>query len=828
MGRMPELTRTEAEARARLIDVQRYSIDLDLTGGEELFGSTTVIRFTAHHDGDTFADLKPATLHSALLDGRPLDITTLDDNRLLLTGLTAGPHELRVEADMRYSRTGEGMHRFTDPADGETYLYTQMSLEDVRSVIAAFNQPDLKAVFEVSVTAPPTWTVLGNGIAERTGEGRWQLAPTPPISTYLFAIAAGPWHSVRSEHAGLPFGLHCRRSLAPHLDTDADEIFDITRRCFDRYHEIFDEPYPFDSYDQAFVPEFNFGAMENPGLVTFRDEFIYRSAVTDTQRQTRGMVIAHEMAHMWFGDLVTLQWWDDIWLNESFAEYMGFQVLSEATRFTDTWTDFALARKGWGYDADQRPSTHPVAPDAETVHDTASAMSNFDGISYAKGASVLRQLVSWLGEKDFLAGINDHFARHRFGNATLADFIDSLARATDRDVHTWAEKWVRTTGVDTLTPAIGEAEGYWHLTVDRDGSRPHRIAVGAYDHAPDDPGRLVLRDRFELDLPQGDAVKALPGRRPDLVLLNDGDLTYAKVRFDEQSWAAAAAALRGLPDSLSRAVVWNAARDLVRDGELPPAAYLDVARANLPYETDIAIAESVLTFARTQIADRYLPAGRRPAALATLDTIGRALLPRHPLTAARALIAVGTGTAELREWLTDRRIPGGPALDHELRWQLLLRLSVLGAATDADIAAELAADPSATGQEAAARCRAALPDPAAKRAAWDSLFPCDERTDLSNYLFTATAQGFWQPEQLDLLSDYVPRYYPAVAALAARRGPALAKAAGRYAFPLPHVDHDTLRLGEECLRDADPTPALRRTLMDQLDDLARALRVRGA
>jgi len=476
MGRMPELTRAEAETRARLIDVQHYAIDLDLAAGEALFGSTTVIRFTARHDGDTFAEVKPAALHRVLLDGRALDTATLDGNRLPLTGLTAGAHELRVEADMRYSRTGEGMHRFTDPADGETYLYTQLFMEDIQRVIAAFDQPDLKAVFDVTVTAPPAWTVLGNGIATRTGdaEGRWKLATTPPISTYLLAIAAGPWHSVRTEHAGLPFGLHCRRSLAPHLDADAGEILDITRRCFDRYHELFQEPYPFDSYDQAFVPEFNAGAMENPGLVTFRDEFIFRSAVTDTQRQTRGMVISHEMAHMWFGDLVTLTWWDDIWLNESFAEYMGFQVLSEATGFKGSWTDFAVNRKGFGYDADQRPSTHPVAPEPDAVPDTAAALLNFDGISYAKGASALRQLVTWLGEKDFLAGINDHFARHRFGNATLADLIDSLARATDRDVRTWAADWLRTTGVDTLTPEPVEADGHWSLRVERDGSRPHR------------------------------------------------------------------------------------------------------------------------------------------------------------------------------------------------------------------------------------------------------------------------------------------------------------------------------------------------------------------
>jgi aminopeptidase N len=836
MGGMPALTRAEAETRANLIDVHHYAIDLDLTRGDEVFASTTVIRFTARAAGDTFAEVKPDTLHRAILDGRELDPGTLADNRLPLGALAAGGHELRVEADMRYSRTGEGMHRFTDPADGETYLYTQLFMEDVQRVAAAFDQPDLKARFDVAVTAPPQWTVLGNGVAERTGEGdgRWRIATTPLISTYLLAIAAGPWHSVRTEHAGLPFGLHCRRSLAPHLDADAGELLEITRRCFDRYHELFDEPYPFDSYDQAFVPEFNAGAMENPGLVTFRDEFVFRSAVTDTERQTRGMVIAHEMAHMWFGDLVTLRWWDDIWLNESFAEYMGFQVLAEATGFKDTWTDFAIARKGWGYDADQRPSTHPVAPDPEAVPDTASAMLNFDGISYAKGASALRQLVTWLGEKDFLAGINDHFTRHRFGNATLADLIDSLARATDRDVHTWAATWLRTTGVDTLVPEVGTDDSGWQLSIRHNGTRPHRIAVGLYDRAATDPARLLpCGDRFWTDLPGGadGGALAFTGHRPDLVLLNDGDLSYTKIRLDERSWATVTDALGGLPDALSRAVVWNAARDQVRDGELPPAAYLDMAAAHLPGETDIAIVQGVLTFARTQIADRYLPGDRRPGALATLEAVARDLLRRTEtgeapglrLAAVRALIDSATGTAELRDLLAADTVPGGPALDPELRWQTVLRLTVLGAATAADIDAELDRDPSATGQEGAARCRAALPDAGSKRAAWSLMFESDT---LSNYLFTATAQGFWHPEQLGLLRDYVPRYYPSAVALAARRGPALAEAAGRYAFPLPAVDADTLRLGEECLRDADPTPALRRKLADQLDDLARALRVR--
>ncbi|MCX4551724.1 aminopeptidase N [Streptomyces sp. NBC_01387] len=829
---MSVLTRDEAQLRAQLLDVQRYTIDLDLTRGDDTFDSRTVIHFTARTAGNTFVELKPAELRSITLDGQPLDPETLTENRLPLTGLTEGDHELHVDASMRYSHTGEGMHRFTDPTDGETYVYTQLFMEDVQRLFAAFDQPDLKAVFDVTVTAPEDWSVLANGITRQNTPGHWQAAPTPPISTYLVAIAAGPWHSVTTEHAGLPFGIHCRRSLAAHLDTDADEILDITRACYDRYHEKFDEPYPFDSYDQAFVPEFNAGAMENPGLVTFRDEFIYRSAVTDTERQTRGMVIAHEMAHMWFGDLVTLQWWDDIWLNESFAEYMGYQTLAEATRFTDTWVDFAIARKSWGYDADQRPSTHPVAPDPAAVPDTASAMLNFDGISYAKGASALRQLVAWLGEKDFLAGINNHFARHRFGNATLADFIDNLASATDRDVHTWAEQWLTTTGVDTLTPRITETDHTWSLAVTRDGTRPHRIAVGAYDHDPVDPAHLVLRERLELDVPAPDTTHTFQGRRPDLLLVNDSDLTYAKVRLDPPSWNTALHALSGIPDPLTRAVIWNAARDMVRDGELPPTAYLEAARTHLPHETDLAVVQGVLSFAATQITDRYLPTEDRTTALTTLTTTCRALIRRtedgtNPglrLTAVRHFIDAATQPDGIQAWLTDGSVPGGPELDPELRWRILTRLAALGATDETAITAELDRDNSATGQEGAARCRAALPTPQAKATAWQQMFHTD---DLSNYLFTATAQGFWQPEQTDLLSTYVPRYYQDAVTLADRRGPAIAEAAGRYGFPAYDITPQALDHGQTCLRDADMIPALRRKLTDQLDDLRRALDIRG-
>ncbi|MFE3996983.1 aminopeptidase N [Streptomyces goshikiensis] len=839
---MSALTRTEAQLRAQALDVHHYAVALDLTVGDDTFDSTVVIRFGVRADAaadttDTFVELKPDELRSAELDGHPLDPTGLDGNRLPLTGLTEGPHELRVDTRMRYSRTGEGLHRFTDPADGETYVYSQMFMEDVQRVFAAFDQPDLKAVFEFTVTAPAHWTVLANGITELTGRreddgaGIWKSAPTPVISTYLAAVAAGPWHSIHTQHAGLPFGIHCRRSLAPHLDADAEEILSLTTACYDRYHEKFSEPYPFDSYDQAFVPEFNAGAMENPGLVTFRDEYVFRSAVTDTERQRRAMVIAHEMAHMWFGDLVTLRWWDDIWLNESFAEYMGYQTLTEATRFTGTWTEFGMERKPWGYDADQRPSTHPVAPAPDAVPDTASALLNFDGISYAKGASALRQLVAWLGEKDFLAGINTHFTRHKFANASLADFTDSLAAHTDRDVHAWADIWLRTTGADTLTPRIQDSTdgpAGWTLTVDHAGTRPHHIAVGAYDRHPDDT--LEAREPLTLDLPT-DEVVSVSGPRPALLLLNDGDLTYAKVRLNDTSLATALSSLSRIPDPLTRAVVWNSLRDMVRDGELAPATYLGAVEAHLPDETDLAVVQGVLAFAREHIALRYVTPEQRTAALATLTGTTRALLrrtedgsdPGMRLTAVRVFVDSATQPDTLLGWLADGTVPGGPELDPELRWRILARLCVLGAAGEPEIDAALAADPSATGEEGAARCRAALPTAEAKAAAWQRMFHDDT---LSNYLFKAVAQGFWQPEQAELVRDYVPRYYPDAVALAARRGPAIGQAAGHWAFPGYAIEEATLTAGRACLEHPDIQPSLRRKLIDQLDDLSRALHIR--
>ena len=827
---MPALTRAEAVARRRLLDVHSTTVDLDLTRGTEVFGSTTVIRFACTEPGAaTHVDVKPFVLHSARLNGRALDPAALADGRLPLDGLEA-ENELRIEADMAYSHTGEGMHRFTDPEDGEDYVYAQAFLDDAPRIFAAFDQPDLKSVHQVSVTAPAEWTVVGNSVVTGQQDGRWEFAATPLISSYLVCVVAGPLHSVLSEHDGIPLGLHCRRSLAPYLDADAEELLETTRQSFDHYHRIFEHRYPFDSYDQCFVPEFNAGAMENPGCVTFRDEFVFRSAVTDTQREVRAMVIAHEMAHMWFGDLVTMQWWDDLWLNESFAEYLGHQTIVEATRFTGVWTGFGCSRKPWGYDADQRPSTHPVAPD--DVPDSAAALQNFDGISYSKGASLLRQLVAYLGEEDFLKGLNTHFRRHAFGNATLADLLDSLAGSTDRDVHGWAESWLRTTGVDTLRFAGDRIQ---HTSADG-VLRPQRITAATYERALE--GRLLAGPRFSLDLPgvPDNPWQQTGAAESDLLLLNDTDLGFVKIRFDEGSWQTVKESLGEIPDPLARAVVWNAARDMVRDAELDPAEYLDLVAVHLPGEDSAHIVESVLGYARGTVVDTYLAPERRTAGLAVPAGVCRALLRRTEggpdrsglrLLAVRGLIGAAytpVEVAELRQWLVEDTVPGGPVLDPELRWQLLARLCVLGAAGAEDVEAELVRDPSATGEQGAAHCRAALPDEAAKEAAWQLLF----HSDASNHIVAAAARGLWQPEQAELLGDRPLRYFAEVVATAARRGPALARVLGSQAFPIYAAEPRTLSAAEECLGRDDLTAAIRRALADQVDDLRRALRVREA
>ncbi|MFC7532088.1 aminopeptidase N [Actinoplanes sp. GCM10030250] len=827
---MPTLTRAEAAERASIVDVEEYHVDLDLTADGDTFRSRTVVRFRAGAGAGTFLEFEPAEIHAMTLNGAPLEAGVWTGERLLLTGL-AVRNELVVDATMRYSNNGEGLHRYVDPADGNVYLYQHLFINSAGRVLPSFDQPDLKASFRVSVTAPPEWLVATNGRCASREGGRWEFAPTERISTYLATLIAGRYHVRTDEHDGVPLALYARSALAEHLDAEAPEIFEITKQCLDRFHEMFEIRYPFGHYQQAFAPEFNFGAMEYPGLVVFRDEMIPRSAVTESEREHRANVIAHEMAHMWFGDLVTMKWWDDLWLNESFAEYLGTRVTAEATSYRGTWTTFAMHRKAWGLRADQRPSTHPVAP--SQVSDTDEALMNFDGISYAKGAAVLKQLVAWLGDDAFLAGLNAHFAAHAYGNATLADLLGALSAASGRDLSAWAEVWLLRAGVNTLRTEVSrDGESYAEVAVvqtapeDLPTLRPHRIGIGLFDKGPD--GTVIRRKHVEaeLDASGRTVITELTGEQAaDLLLLNDGDLTYAKVRLDPDSDAGVPLLLPLLDDSLARAVIWAATLDAVVDGERPVDELVTLVLAALPMETEVVLAEDVLRATRG-LVDRYATPESRPAALELLAQAADRLLAASPaagsrqLAAARGLIGASVETGRLRGWLAGENVPPGLAVDADLRWLILYRLSVLGAAGHDVIDAELDRDRSASGEQWAARCRAALPEPAAKETAWAAVVG---DASLSNRLAELTAAGFWQPEQLELLDGYVERYFTEMPEMMRVRSGMSLERTAMAAYPDVAVTARTRQLATELLARPDLNPILRRVVQDADDDMRRAL-----
>jgi aminopeptidase N len=811
------LTRDEARARAALLDVASYDIALDLTGDETGFGSQVTVRFSCRQPGaSSFAELD-AELLEATLNGAP--VGPLEGNRLPLRDLAAD-NVLTVRARCSYSHTGEGLHRFVDPADGAVYLWGQSALDDCQAMFACFDQPDLKASMRLTVNAPAGWIVIANGSGEQRGH-RWHFAPTERMSPYLFTVLAGEWHSVRGEHNGIELGLHCRRSLAEHLDADAAEVFELTRQSFDFQQELFGRRYPFgDSYDQLFVPEFNWGAMENPGAVTFSEDFLFRSRVTADRRRKRAMVVAHEMAHMWFGNLVTMQWWDDLWLNESFAELMGYLTVERATDFTGTWEEFSATRKAWGYWADQLPSTHPVQGD---VPDTRSALLNFDGISYAKGASVLRQLMADLGEDAFFGAVRSYLDRHAFANTAFGHLLVEFEAASGRDLQTWARVWLQTARVSTLRPVVGEVV---EVVQESEVLRPHRIGVGLYNR---DGAVLRLRTRLDVQV-EGERTRVDlgPSDPPDLLLLNDGDLTFAKVRFDERSLATVLTHLRLLNDSMARAVCWSALWDTCRDAELPAASFVDAVLTNLSAETEPAVAAALLNQARTAAlfyASEPAPLLGRLAHASWRATHEAGAGSDLQLVHVRAFASAARGedVAPLRALLDGTDVPQGLAVDTELRWHLLKVLAALGQADEADIGAELARDDTAAGRLHALAARSSRPDARAKARAWET---ATSDRGLSNHETRAVASGFWRPFQDDLLREYTGRYASELPAVWAARGPQVSRDLAQLLFPSTLIEPAVLEATAPLLDEHQPE-GLRRCVAEQRADLARALRARG-
>ncbi|WP_206502425.1 aminopeptidase N [Streptomyces chrestomyceticus] len=848
------LTRDEARERAALLSVDGYDVALDLRSavleGEaaRTFRSRTTLRFRCAEPGAaTFADLVAPAVTAVTLNGRELDpAEVFDGTRVALADLAA-ENTLVVDAQCAYSRTGEGLHRFVDPEDGEVYLYTQYEPADARRVFANFEQPDLKAPFRFEVTAPDGWVVLSNGAQEgEPAAGTYRFAETRPISTYITAVVAGPYHYVSDTYRRtladgteleIPLGALCRKGLSRHFDPA--DIFTVTKQGLDFFHEHFDYPYPFGKYDQAFVPEYNIGAMENPGCVTFREEFVFRGKVTEASYERRANVILHEMAHMWFGDLVTMRWWDDLWLKESFADFMGALSLVEATRFTNGWITFANGRKAWAYRADQLPSTHPVTAD---IRDLEDAKLNFDGITYAKGAAVLKQLVAYVGRDAFLEGARRYFKRHAYGNTRLTDLLSVLEETSGRDLATWSRAWLETAGVNALTPqATYDAEGrITELSIlqeaapERPELRPHRVAVGLYRRENAD-GALVRYARAELDVsgPRTVVTELTGADRPELILVNDDDLTYCKVRFDERSLATLRGHLGEITEPLSRALCWSAVWGLTRDGLMPARDYLDLVLRFAGRESDIGVLQSLHAQAGYALAHYTAPEHRdlaaRELAQGALHEL-RLAEPGsgHQLSWARFFASVATTAADLQllQGLLDGTAKiDGLDVDQELRWTFLEPLTAHGAADQAALDAELRRDDTASGRRHHVRCLAARPSAEVKARAWADVVESDE---LSNALVEATISGFAQGSQRELTAPYAPKYFAAVERVWRERSIEIGMAVVRGLFPAHQDRQETLDAADAWLSGhPDAPPALRRLVSEARDDLARALRAQS-
>ena len=832
------LTSIEAADRSAILKIDNYKVDLDLTTGDETFNSKAVITFSAKPGSDTFIDAVAKRIINATLNGAPVDIANYDGESIFLKNL-AEQNTLVIEMEAIYSKTGEGLHRFVDPADGEVYLYSQHQANDSRRTFASFDQPDLKATYEFSVIAPSKWEVISNTpVTERkdlgNGKTHWTYAKSQIFSTYLTCFVAGPYHYVTDEYKGektIPLGIYCRKSLAPFLDSD--EFFLLTKQGFAFYEKEFGLPYPFEKYDQLCVSEFNAGAMENVGCVTFREDLvIYRSKVTESLYNWRANVILHEMAHMWFGDLVTMKWWNDTWLNESFAEWAAYYTSSQATKYTNSWTEFTGARKNWAYRQDQLSSTHPIAVDMKNMQEVRT---NFDGITYAKGASVLQQLVAHVGKENFFAGLKKYFAKHAWGNTVLNDLLVELEATSGRDLTAWTKTWLQTAGVNTLRPDLKIADGkYAEVAVIQEapevpeGSkelRPHRMAVGLYDLKN---GKLERRKSVELDVSGArTVVEGLAGEAiADLLLINDHDLTYAKIRFDERSIATLKQHLGDITDSLTRALCWSAAWDMHRDGELAATDYTEIVLNALGKENEASVIAAQLLNLETAVELYSSPAKRD--SLRAKRSAGLYKLAAESVAGSDEQLALARGFAngatvedapKVKEILDGKL--AGLTIDTEMRWTLVKSLAERGVLGATEIDAELQRDNTADGARHAAEARALISTAAAKAETWKTL----TTTELSNHIQRHMLMGINRPIQQELYAPYVDQYFALVKDFCAKNSYEVSMQFAVMAFPRFATTAETLAKAEKWIAEnKDASDGVIRWVKEGRDSIKRALK----
>lgn len=837
------LTRIEASTRAELLSVESYRIELDLTSSETTFRSKTTVRFDAKAGSSTFIDAITETVHSITLNGESLPVSLADGVRIELPNLAAS-NELVVDADMFYMNTGEGLHRFVDPVDGEVYLYSQFEVPDSRRVFSVFEQPDLKATFQFVATTPAHWTVISNQTTPKPvtladGKALWEFTPTPRISSYITALIAGPYVGetsslVSSNGKTIPLGFWCRSSLKQYLDHDY--LFEITRAGFEFFEKTFSTPYPFEKYDQIMAPDFNAGAMENAGAVTFNEIYVFRGASSEAIQERRVVTILHELAHMWFGDLVTMRWWNDLWLNESFAEYTSTLATAEATSWVEAWTTFASGEKAWAYRADQLSTTHPIVAE---INDLEDVMINFDGITYAKGASVLKQLAAWVGRDAFNTGVAEYFKKHAFGNAVLSDLLVELEKSSGRDLKAWSKQWLETAGVNKLELDLDvDASGViTKFNIQQSAIdaypviRDHRMAVGFYNLVD---GRIIRTDRVELDVSGvSTEVPAFVGKaRPDLILLNDDDLAYAKIRLDDVSWKFALENLDKFEDSLARTMIWMAAWDAMRDGETPARDFIDLVLNNIQSETQGSALQTLLRQMVTVSA--YYVA--RDTQDATFTKVAKRL---WELTLAAeagsdaqymflkfwAIYARGEFADTMEQLLSGELQLPGRVIDQDQRWWLIMSLVAIDRLGKADIDAELAKDNTANGQKFAFHAEGNLPGN--KQAYFDRLISDKE---LSNTLIGEGVIAFQEHWDSSDFIPFVDQYFNMVLPVWESRTFKISEYLIEGLYPTALASEALVKRTQDFIDSPEVSskPALKRILMENLDNVTRALKVQKA
>ena len=838
------LTRTEAEDRARHLAIDTYRVHLDLTQGREYFSARTHVTFTCTNQGyTTFIDVAANEITSATLNGADIDISNFDGESLVIPNLSL-QNELVVTAKMPYSKVGEGLQLSVDPVDDEAYLYSMGETAHIRKMYPCFDQPDLKAVYTLSVDAPAHWEVISNSPAASSQvEGdkkRVEFAPTPRISTYITALVAGPYAHLHDEYRGkktVPLGLYARKSLAEFMDPD--DVFLLTKQGFAYFEEVFGIEYPFEKYDQIAVVDYNWGAMENSGCVTFLEELlVFRSKVTDRMFERRAHVILHEMAHMWFGNLVTMKWWNDLWLNESFAEWASALALSECTRFKESWTGFNIDSKNWAYDQDQLVTTHPIITDPQDIE---TAAANFDGISYAKGASVLAQLVHYCGREKFLQGLRNYFKKHAWGNTTLDDLLNALTEASGRDLTPWVDTWLRTAGVNTLRPEITlDANGshYASVVVKQEaptvpaGSkelRPHTLAIGLFDIQGD---RVVRRSSTPLNIDGAlTQVPSLAGQPvADLLLINDGDLSYGKWRLDDRSIQTLRTHLGKIDDSLARALCWSAAWDMVRDAEISTTEWIDIALSGIEGETHISSITGAGQKIALTIEDYAAPENRAALKERAADSIYRTLQASAPGSDKQlqlvkifgALAITQSQLSKLKEIFEGSL--NGLLLDNDLRWSIAISLVEAGAYGESDLKKLLDADNTIPGNAAYKRGLAAIPTLDSKKQTWDEIYKVETGTQVRQSLML----GFKRPSHRELQAHFVDRYFDTLLKTWEDHGFEMAGDIVKAMYPCNIISEEVVSKTDAWVSSHKDAPAaMVRFLLENRDQMARALRAQA-